>query len=165
MLESDVAGVWRTVGHSWKCASERHSESWLRWIVGNLVPRCSWEIWPCHQEVRWNSVRGANTHAGCSFCFPKLSKKTEKDRETLSIFLYLSLSIPIFSSQGWFNIAIHGPEMFRTWFLEHLGSMFPQTEVTLNQCSNASMARGRNICHVARAENPRKNLLESSAEL
>ena len=43
--------------------------------------------------------------------------------------------------------------------------MFPQTEVTLNQCSNASMARGRNICHVdPRAENPQKNLLERSAD-
>ena len=52
-----------------------------------------------------------------------------------------------------------------SWSILDSGSMFPQTEVTLNQCSNASMARVRNICHVARAENPRKNLLESSAEL
>ena len=43
--------------------------------------------------------------------------------------------------------------------------MFPQTEVTLNQCSNASMARGRNICHVARAETLQKKLLERSIRL
>jgi hypothetical protein len=28
---------WIVVGNSWHCASERHSESWFRRIVGNLV--------------------------------------------------------------------------------------------------------------------------------
>ena len=47
---------------------------------------CSWEIWPCHTSgsplKQWDE--------GCQHtCVPKLSKKTEQDRETSSIFLYL----------------------------------------------------------------------------
>ena len=126
MLHIDV-GCARSIaaGDSWNCASERHSESLLRRIVGNLalMRTCNLAISTRNPLKQCDENTPACTQQRTCFGMkmdevsdaPSWVRKLKRTERLQSIFLYLFHFVPIFLSQGWLNMARHGPEMSRTF--------------------------------------------------